>query len=92
MATTSLLSKVFALVEKFVTSKKGCWDHSQWEEFLASAAKIGVTIDDESKRTLGNMLESAKFFYCCAAACDAPAPKKASAKAKPKAKSKPKTK
>ena len=92
MPATSLLPKVLELAEKFVTAKKGCWDHVQWEEFLASAAKAGVTIDDESKRSLGNLLESAKFFYC-AAACAALAPKKAPvAKPKAKAKAKPKAK
>ena len=55
--------------------------------FLSKAAALGVVLDDESKRGLGNILEACKFFYC---AGPAPAPKKkapSKKKAEPKSKS-----
>ncbi len=82
MATGVTLEKVLDLVSQFVRAQKGCWGHDEWEAFLGKAAKAGVEITDESKRSLGNLLEAAKFFYddACSAAPKKPAAKKAAAK------------
>jgi len=88
MATAPLLSKVLSTVGEFVTRQQGDWCHEDWEALLQEAGALGVTLNDESKRCLGNMLENARYFYCLAPEAEAPAPVKAAAK--PRAKAKPK--
>ena len=48
---------------KFVVEKKGQWDHQAWENFLESLGGLGLSLDDETKRHLGNILESSKHLY-----------------------------
>lgn len=81
MPAKTVLQKVLDLAGKFVTTHGGKWGHAEWEEFLASAAAQGVAVTDESKRNLGNILETSKYFY--AMAPNGPA-KKAAAKPKRK--------
>lgn len=56
-------TQVLDLVGKFVTKQKGTWNHEDWENLLASVEKLGYSMDDETKRNLGNVLESSKYFY-----------------------------
>lgn len=94
MATKTTLQSVLELAGKFVADQKGQWNHDSWEAFLGKIGALGVTVDDEAKRNLGNILESCKFFLCdsacCASGCGKPAAKVKSAPkaAKPKAKAK----
>lgn len=48
---------------QFVTKQKGVWEHDDWEAFLDKMSAIGVKLDDNGKRNLGNVLEAAKYFY-----------------------------
>lgn len=64
MAAQSPLRKVLDLAEKFVASRKGEWNHTDWEQLLDDARKLGYPCDDdECRRNLGNILESCKYFY-----------------------------
>ena len=85
-AKKSELEKILELAGDFVTKKKGSWDHDAWEGFLKKAEKIGVVINDQGKRNLGNILEAAKYFY----ELSDPVPEKKVTK--PKAKAAPKKK
>ncbi len=87
MATKTTLEKVLDLVAAFVIERKGQWDHDQWEGFLKKAAALGVESTDENKRSLGNLLEAGKSFFCEGECSCTVAPKKRAA-AKPKAKTK----
>ncbi len=57
------VQKTLDLAGEFVTKQGGSWGHADWEGFLKKAHKIGIAIDDEGKRNLGNILEAAKFLY-----------------------------
>jgi len=70
---------------KFVVKNKGQWDHQGWEDYLGSVSNLGLVMDDETKRHLGNILESSKHLYENGG-------KAAQAAAKPKAKPKAKLK
>jgi hypothetical protein len=70
---------------QFVEKQKGRWEHDDWEALLTRVADMGVPIVDETKRTLGNILESCKHFYAIAATI-APPEKKKPAKPRPKKK------
>jgi hypothetical protein len=82
------VQKTLDLAGEFVTKQGGSWEHADWEGFLKKADKIGIAIDDEGKRNLGNILEAAKFLYNKADI----RPVAKSAKPKAKAKTKAKTK
>jgi hypothetical protein len=84
MAMKSRLQKVLDLAGQFVITRKGAWGHEDWERFLEGAVALGIELTDETKRNLGNILESCKCFYCEADA--GPAPKKAAAKSRATAK------
>ena len=93
MAKKSLMHNVLDLSSDFVVKQGGMWDHEAWEAFLEKASALGLEINDESKRSLGNVLESCKYFLGASPACDGdgevPAPKKRTpAKPKEKAKAK----
>jgi hypothetical protein len=85
MAVTTL-DKLLSLAGEFVTAQKGVWDHDAWEALLEKAAALGMVVSDDSKRSLGNILESAKFFYFCGD--ESEKPKRAAAKPRAKAKAK----
>lgn len=86
MADKSKLQKVLEEAGKFVSKRKGEWDHAAWEEFIEQVAALGYAKDFETCRNLGNILEGAKYLYL-----HAPRPKrKPSAKRKAVAKRKPK--
>lgn len=56
--------KAFKLAEAFVVANGGRWDHDSWEELIRQAADAGLSVDnDETKRNLGNLVESGKFFF-----------------------------
>ena len=84
MAANTLLQKVLSLAGEFVAGQKGVWGHDAWEALVGKVAALGIEMDDEAKRNLGNILESCRHFHALCPAC-APA-KKAPAKAKAKAK------
>lgn len=87
MPNQTNLEAILERAAKFVNAKKGQWDHQNWEDFLGSVAQFGLVLDDETKRHLGNILESSKQLYenggnrPVKASTSKPAPK---AKAKPK--------
>ena len=85
MATKTRLQKVLDLTGQFVIAQKGVWGHVAWEEFLGKAAALGIAMDDEGKRCLGNILESCKGLYSDAEA--GPAPKKPAAELRARKKS-----
>ncbi|NIA15908.1 MAG: hypothetical protein GWP08_17740, partial [Nitrospiraceae bacterium] len=86
MATKSTLESLLDLAGKFVIAQKGEWEHADWEALLSKAAAMGIVLNDEFKRNLGNILESCKYFYvvCPTAPAKKAAARKAKAKAKPK--------
>jgi hypothetical protein len=81
MAAKTQLQKILDLAGQFVTAHKCVWSHADWEELLKQLAALGIAITDESKRNLGNILESCKCFYSEA---EAPA-KKTTARPRKKA-------
>lgn len=90
MPSKHTVQSVLEEAGKFIVKQKGNWNHDEWEKFLADAEKMGVPMDDEGKRSLGNILEASKHLFHVAP--KTPAKKKAASKskAKSKAKSKPK--
>ena len=88
MATTHSVQKLLALAGKFVVAQKGKWNHAQWEVLLKEAGKLGVGLNDEAKRNLGNILEAANHFYKTAPKSASKKKAVAKRKAKPKAKKK----
>ncbi|MFO7974159.1 MAG: hypothetical protein R6V12_05950 [Candidatus Hydrogenedentota bacterium] len=62
-AAKSSVQKLLDLAGQFITKQKGDWGHEEWEGLLAKAEALGVPVDDESKRNLGNILEAGKYFY-----------------------------
>jgi hypothetical protein len=89
MAPKNMTQKVLDLAGKFVTAQDGKWNHAEWEDFLSEIAALGVVLNDESRRNLGNLLETSKFLHHLK---EAPKPKGKAKPAKAKAKSKPKQK
>ena len=87
MATKNGLNSLLEAAAKFVVNQQGQWQHDEWEDLLAKVSEMGMPVTDETKRALGNILESCKYFYPIVAS--AAPPKKA---AKPKAKAKPRSK
>ena len=93
MPAKHIVEEVLALVAKFVVGQQGAWEHEDWEKLVGQVAALGVELDDEHKRNLGNILEASKYFYhvlpaeppAKAAAKPTPTPTTAP-KAKPKAK------
>ncbi|MGI6461361.1 MAG: hypothetical protein ACOX5J_14955 [Candidatus Hydrogenedentales bacterium] len=57
------VERLLALAGQFIAKQKGVWEHEDWEAFLAKAGALGMPMDDECKRNLGNILEAGKFFY-----------------------------
>lgn len=84
MATTTRLQKVLDLAGKFVIDQKGSWSHEEWLLFVDKAAALGIETNDETKRRLGNILESCKNLY--SEAEDAASAKKPAAKPRARAK------
>ena len=86
MATKHMIQDLLTVAGKFVVDQKGHWQHDDWEALLVRVSEMGVTVGDEGKRNLGNLLEASKYFY---GALPAKAPgKRTAAKAKAKAKTK----
>jgi len=68
MAAKSILQEVLDLAGKFVSAQKGQWGHDEWEQLLADVAALGLELTDETKRNLGNIVESCKHFHAMKAA------------------------
>lgn len=88
MASKTVLQSLLDIAGQFVVDQKNDWDHDDWEALLTKVAAKGIIINDESKRHLGNILESCKYVYGVGGA--EPLKKKAAAtrKAKPKGRAK----
>jgi len=84
MASKTVLQSLLDIAGQFVVDQKNDWDHDGWEALLTKVAAKGVIINDESKRHLGNILESCKYLYGVGGA--EPLKKKAAAKPKARAK------
>lgn len=63
MAAKITLQELLDFAGGFVTKQKGIWEHEEWEALLKKVAGTGLELNDETKRNLGNILESAKYFY-----------------------------
>ncbi len=64
MATAKAsIKKLMELGEGFVIKQKGCWEHSDWEGLVNKVRALGIEMNDEGKRNLGNILEGTRFFY-----------------------------
>lgn len=88
MPVKHAVEEVLAEAGKFVVSRGGVWNHDEWECFVAGIGAMGIDLDDECRRNLGNVLEVAKYFYfTLPAVCSAKtaAKPKAKSKAKPRA-------
>lgn len=85
MLAKTNLEAILERSAKFVVEKNGQWDHQGWEDFLGSVSGLGLTLDDDTKRHLGNILESSKHLFENGGRHEAP---KARPAAKPKAKAK----
>ena len=88
MAAKITLQELLDIAGGFVTRQKGAWEHKEWEALLKKVAAAGLELNDETKRNLGNILESAKYFYPMTAAAPAarPTAKKKVAATRPKKK------
>ena len=84
MASKTVLQSLLDIAGRFVVDHKNAWDHDGWEALLTKVAAKGVVINDESKRHLGNILESCKYLYGVGGA----EPLKRKVAAKPKARAK----
>ena len=73
------VQKILDEAGKFVTTHKGAWEHSDWEEFLSGVEKQGFQLSDEVKRNVGNILEASKALYH---GMPSPQPKKTAKKRK----------
>lgn len=97
--TNNPIEDIVSRAQKFVENQKGRWDHEAWEKLVKDVSNSGIEMSDDTRRHLGNMLESVKHFYTelskPGTKKKAAAKKKSSAKkkspAKKKAASKPKT-
>ncbi len=58
-----LFNEITSSAKNFVEKQKGVWDHAKWEEFLSDIQKKGMSLTEESKKTIGSILESLKKFY-----------------------------
>jgi hypothetical protein len=90
MAATHSVQKLMTMAGKFILEHEGLWDHDAWEKLIEDAAKLGMSLDTEDKRNLGNILEAGKYFFHRLPA--SPPKKKAAAKPKAKVKAKAKEK
>ena len=88
MAAKITLQGLLEVAGGFVTKQEGIWGHDEWEALLKEVAGAGLELNDEAKRNLGNILESAKYFYPMMKAAPAarPAAKRKVAAKKPKKK------
>ena len=88
MATKITLQELLDTAGGFVTTQKGAWEHDEWEALLKKLTRAGLELNDETKRNLGNILESAKYFYpiMAAASVAKPAARKKVAAKKPRKK------
>lgn len=88
MAAKITLQGLLDIAGGFVSKQKGVWGHDEWEVLLKTVAGAGLELNDEAKRNLGNILESAKYFYPMMKAAPAarPAAKKKVAAKTPKKK------
>lgn len=57
------MSKVTNESIRFVTEKKGAWNHEDWEEFIGKLKKGGVTVNDEATAYVGGIVEASKKLY-----------------------------
>mgnify|MGYP000876399984 CR=1 FL=1 len=86
MPAKARLQKLLDLAGQFVTEQNAEWSHEEWLTFTAKAEAIGIELNDQNKRQLGNILESCKNLY---SEVNGPVPaKKPAAKPRAKAKSK----
>jgi hypothetical protein len=63
MAAKGTAQKILDLAGKFVTEHDGAWNHAAWETLVQRVQALGVEVDDEGRRNLGNILEAAKHFH-----------------------------
>ena len=79
-AAKNASQKLLDIAGKFVASRKGAWEHADWEALVAEVQELGFEMDgDESRRNLGNVLEASKHFYLTI-----PAPPKRKKRAAPR--------
>jgi len=80
------IEEIVSRARKFVEKQRGRWDHDAWEKLVKDVSSSGIDMSDDTRRHLGNMLESVKHFYNELSKSDAK--KKAAAKKKDGAKKK----
>jgi len=85
----SPIEDLVSRASKFVEKNKGRWNHDAWEKLVKDVSSTGVDMSDDTRRHLGNMLESVKHFYTeLSTAPKAKATKKKATKKKPATKKK----
>ena len=62
-AAKSSVEKLLVLAGQFITKQQGIWEHEDWEALLTKAGALGMPMDDECKRNLGNILDAGKYFF-----------------------------
>ena len=55
--------KLLEIASKFVEDQNGWWEHPGWEGFLDLLEKEGYRLSDQSKDSVGNILEIFKGHY-----------------------------
>jgi hypothetical protein len=63
MTTRGTTGRILDLAEKFVAERDGVWDHDAWEALVDRVRTLGVDVDDEARRNLGNILEATRHFH-----------------------------
>jgi len=92
MAKKSTMQAVLDQAAKFVTRQEGVWGHQEWEALVGELADLGLEMDHEARRNLGNLLEAAKYFRNAEAAAAGTKPAKRTRAAKSESEAKPKKK
>ncbi|MBI2435616.1 MAG: hypothetical protein HYV26_22400 [Candidatus Hydrogenedentes bacterium] len=92
MAKKHTMQAVLELAGKFIVKQDGDWDHDSWEGFVGDVAELGVTVDDDLRRNLGNVLEAGKCLYAAGDSSKKAKPPKKEKAAKGEGKVKNKTK
>ena len=63
---TARFEELTKLATDFVTTQKGLWDHTDWNDFVSNVKAKGFDVSEEMQSSLGDLLEAIKRFYVVA--------------------------
>ncbi len=62
-AISETMASLSSLTADFIKKTKGIWDHTGWEDFITELQQKGISLTEETREYIGEVLESAKEFY-----------------------------